>query len=328
MHNVSESASTPVSRRTFVLGAAATGLLAACGSDDGAAPADSIAETTNLDGTADDTADSATPPVSPVVADEFAGDSADLPAGSYNVIQRFPPNVQEVGNVRLPFSLNGGEANLISDGPLVLGAQIVDLDGNPIGPRIEAVRRDVAPASYYAFRTTIDTAGFYGILIDGGPETGANFQILEAGEAPIPHIGQPMPAFDTPTFDAPGDVDPICTRDPMCEFHDVTLTDALAAGGPVAYFIGTPQFCQTGSCTPALEAIIDVADSYAGSMTFVHAEVFADATASALTPAVLDLAITFEPALYITSADGTIVDRLDGLWDVSELRETLDAALA
>ena len=44
---------------------------------------------------------------------------------------------------------------------------------------------------------------------------------------------------------------------------------------------------------------------------------------------VLDaLGIDFEPALFITDADGVVVGRLDGLWDATELRERLDAATA
>jgi len=44
-------------------------------------------------------------------------------------------------------------------------------------------------------------------------------------------------------------------------------------------------------------------------------------------PAVDALGITFEPALFITDASGIVVERLDGLWDATELRERLDAAI-
>jgi len=252
---------------------------------------------------------------------------SDAPETSYSVVQRYPADVFVPGEVRLPFSL-ADAAEFITDGPDELGAQIVDLDGNAIGERIAAVRRDITPAPYYAFRTTIDTPGVYGIIVDGGPETGANFQVMERDQVTIPRPGDVLAGFDTPTVGEPRGVDPICTREPECPFHSVTLADALSVGRHVAYFVGTPAFCQTGSCTPALETMIGVESEYAEDYVFVHAEVWSDLSATVTAPAVDALGLTFEPALFITGPDGVIAERLDGLWDATELRERLDAAMA
>jgi hypothetical protein len=37
--------------------------------------------------------------------------------------------------------------------------------------------------------------------------------------------------------------------------------------------------------------------------------------------------LAFEPAVFITDADGVVIERLDGLWDTTELRERLSASL-
>ncbi len=248
------------------------------------------------------------------------------PEVTYSVVQRYPADVFVPGEIRLPFSL-ANAAEFITDGPDQLGAQIVDLDGNAIGDRITAVRRDITPAPYYAFRTIVDTPGVYGIKIDGGPEVGANFQVMEREQVTIPRPGDTLDGFDTPTVDDPRGVDPICTREPPCPFHSMTLTEALSSGKAVAYFVGTPAFCQTGSCTPALETMVGVESEYADDYVFVHAEVWSDRTATEVAPAIDALGIAFEPALFITDADGVVVERLDGLWDATELRERLDAAL-
>lgn len=300
-------------RRTFLLGTAAFGALGACsGSDDASTKAtNEVGETTE-----------------PIVADEYQGSSADLAEGSFSIIQRFPADVQIPGAIRLPFSLSSAKAQFVSDGPLTLGAQIVDLDGQPIGARIEAARHDVTPGSYYPFRTEITEPGFYGIVIDGGPATGANFQVVEASAVSLPKPGDQLVGFDTPTVGAPGDVDPICTRDPVCPFHSVTLAEALTVGKPVVYLAGTPAFCQTGSCAPALEALIDSEEEFGDAYVMLHTEVYTDLTATALAPAFEALDMLFEPALFITDADGTIVERLDGLWDTAELVERLTAARA
>ena len=110
---------------------------------------------------------------------------------TYSVVQRYPSDVFVPGEIRLPFSL-ANAAEFITDGPDELGAQIVDLDGEPIGDRITAVRRDITPAPYYAFRTTIDTPGVYGIKIDGGPDVGANFQVMEREQVTIPRPGDAL----------------------------------------------------------------------------------------------------------------------------------------
>ena len=42
-------------------------------------------------------------------------------------------------------------------------------------------------------------------------------------------------------------------------------------------------------------------------------------------PAVDAAGLTYEPALFITDATGTVVERLDAVWNETELAEVLDA---
>jgi hypothetical protein len=311
------SPAAALSRRTLLVGALAAGALAACGSDDSG-----DAEPESTDGASGGADTNAASDATTAI------DSSGLAYGTYTVVQRFPQNVQVPGGQRLPLSLSTGSAELIQDGPATLGAVVVDLEGTEIGPRLTAKRRDVEPAPYYDFHTAVSDVGFYALLVDGGPEDGANFQVTDPADVTVPVPGAALPPFDTPTVDDPRGVDPICTRDPEpCPFHDVTLTAALdtaaTEGRLVAYYIGTPALCQTGSCTPALESMIDLEDEFADSVTFVHAEVYADDTATTIAPAVEAAGLSYEPVLFITGSDGVILDRLDAVWDVTELRETL-----
>ncbi|MGA9278805.1 hypothetical protein [Ilumatobacter sp.] len=293
-------------RRMFLVGTASAGFLAACGG--GSSEGDAAADGDGSGGSDD-------------------GGEATTSIDSYAIVQRFPSDVLVPGEIRLPFSL-ALAAEFISDGPDELTAQVVDLEGNDVGDEIVAVRRDVTPSSYYAFRPTIDTPGIYAIRIEGGPEEGANFQVMEPDQVAVPGPGDTLPAFATPTPDDPGGVDPICTREPACPFHEVTLTDALASGKSVAYIVGTPAFCQTGTCAPALETMVSIAPEYTDDYVFVHAEVWDDLTATEVAPAVADLNMQFEPALFIVDPTGSVVERIDGLWDATELRERLDDAIA
>ena len=118
----------------------------------------------------------------------------------------------------------------------------------------------------------------------------------------------------------------MCTREPeFCPFHDLTLTEALASGKGVVYLVGTPAFCQTGSCAPALESIIDIHEDFVDRYVFVHAEVYTDNTATTPAPAVDAAGLSYEPALFITDATGIVVERLDAVWNEEELLEVLDS---
>jgi hypothetical protein len=282
-----------LNRRRFLAGLAASGALAACGGSDGDADA-------NID------------------ADPGAS------GNGFTLVQRFPNNVQIPGEIRMPITLSTGAAEFIQDGPATLTARVLDNDGNQLGDAISAVRRDVAPAPYYDFRTTIDGPGFFALAVAGGPDDGAAFQVMDPQAVTVPTPGQVLPGFDTPTVVDPQGFEVLCTRTPEpCPFHDVTLTDALAAGRPVAYYVGTPAFCSTGSCAPALEALIGAQERFGDAFTFVHAEVFSDADGTAIAPAVTAVGMTYEPALFITDATGMVVERLDAVWDQTELEERL-----
>ncbi len=89
---------------------------------------------------------------------------------------------------------------------------------------------------------------------------------------------------------------------------------------------GTPAFCQTGTCAPALESIIDVQDQFGDQFTFVHAEVYTDNTATEPAPAVDAAGLTYEPALFVTDSAGVVIERLDAVWDRTELVEVLERA--
>lgn len=283
-----------LTRRRFLAAVAASGALAACsgGSDD-------------------------------ALGTELSADPGAAGDG-FTLVQRFPNNVLIPGEVRMPITLSTGAAQFIQDGPKTLTAQVIDFDGNQLGGAISAVRRDVAPAPYYDFRTTVDEPGFYALVVPGGPDDGAPFQIMDPQAVAVPYAGQALEPFDTPTVDDPQGFDLLCTRAAgQCPFHDVTLTEALAGDRPVAYYVGTPAFCATGSCAPALEALIDLQDRFGDAFTFVHAEVYSDDTGTTVAPAVTAVGMTYEPALFITDADGTIVERMDAVWDQSELAERL-----
>ncbi|MDG2439595.1 MAG: hypothetical protein P8M10_09775 [Ilumatobacter sp.] len=292
-----------LNRRRFLAGLAASGALAACGGSTG------------------DTESSADG------AGGYADSSSGVAGNGFTLVQRFPNNVQIPGEIRMPITLSTGSAEFIQDGPATLTARVLDINGVQLGNAISAIRRDVPPAPYYDFRTTIDAPGFYALAVAGGPDGGAAFQVMDPRAVAVPTPGEMLPDFDTPTVSNPQGFEVLCSRTPdPCPFHGMTLTEALDAGRPVAYYVGTPAFCSTGSCAPALEALIRAQERFEDTFTFIHAEVFSDAAGTAIAPAVTAVGMTYEPALFITDATGTVVERLDAVWDQTELEERLALA--
>lgn len=146
----------------------------------------------------------------------------------------------------------------------------------------------------------------------------------------MPGLGTKLNPFDTPTVDDHRGVEPLCTRTPEpCPFHTTTLTatmtDAASDGSPFVYFVGTPAHCQVGTCAPGLDFIINAWNAMETKIPIVHAEVYADDLASRLAPAVEALKVDYEPIVYLCDSSGTIVDRIDTIWDQSELDEAFAA---
>lgn len=241
-----------------------------------------------------------------------------------SLIQRFPSTPLFVpGEVRLPVSL-GTVDGVLSNVPEQLVGEVVDADGVRVATFRAPVRREGLPFPYFAVRATVPKAGLYTIRADVGGRAEAAFQIYETSEVAVPYLGSTLPGFATPTSADGRGVDPICTLEPTpCPFHERTLSEALAAGKPVVYLVGTPAHCQTGACAPGLEFLVASQRQSPGALSVVHAEVYTNNLASTVAPAVKALKLDYEPVVYVTDAKGVIVDRLDGVWDRSELDEAL-----
>lgn len=250
-------------------------------------------------------------------------------SGPFAVVQRFPNHpLLTPGEVRLPVSLADQAGNL-NDGPATLTGWIEDFDGNRILD-ITAPRRGVGiEVPYWEVRATLPEALVYTMRFEGDDGYGATFELYDEGDVASPLTGSKLQPFDTPTVDDHRGVDPYCSLTPEpCPLHAVTLTEALASGAPVVYMVGTPAHCTTGTCAPGLEFLVTEHDRVGDAITMVHADVYADDAATTVAPAVVALNVEYEPIIYLCTADGVIVDRLDGIWDASELTERIDLLLA
>jgi hypothetical protein len=247
-------------------------------------------------------------------------------------VKRFPTSGLVPGSIRLPISLADTSGLLTTDGkvklPQTLTGKVIDAaSGDVVVASVSADKHDTKMATpYWPFIVDVQKVGVYLLILDAAPKSEMSFQVEERENVLSPLVGDPLPPFDTPTVDNKRGVDPICTRsEGVCSFHDITLTEALKSGKPVVYMIGTPAYCQSGTCAPGLDGLIALAKKVGDAAVFVHADVFVDKTATTLAPAVLEYKLAYEPLLYITDAKGVLVNRLDAIFDVTEMSSALAA---
>ncbi|MDO8389655.1 MAG: hypothetical protein Q7V57_04130 [Actinomycetota bacterium] len=312
----------PTRRQLLVAAGAATGgaaLLAAC-SDDG--------EGSNSGSTV-----AANPGDTALISERT--DSEQL-SKNFAMVQRFPnhPLFLEGEEARLAVSIlrDGDDATasgLRDNGPATINGWIEDFNKVKVADIVATRRYEGINIAYWSTRATLPKAVIHALRFDGDDGYGAVFEVFDPADVITPAIGSEMPPFDTPTDDDHRGVEPYCTLAPEpCPFHSITLREALALGKPLAYIIGTPAHCTTGTCSPGLQFLMAEAERVGDAMVCVHADVYTDDAATEIAPAVSVLGVQYEPIIYFVDANGVIVDRLDGIWDKSELRESVDNLLS
>jgi hypothetical protein len=251
-----------------------------------------------------------------------SGDKSAKASGATALVARFQDGTFVPGAQRVAFSL-GNKDGLVSDNlPARLDAEVLDGNGKVVVPAVSADRHETGlPLPYWPFALSLTAPGVYTLRTSDDLE--GSFSVVDPAQEQIPKPGEKLPPFDTPTTTDSRGVNPICSRQPVCPLHDITLTQALQTGKPVAYFIGTPAFCQTGVCGPILDFVVAQHQRLGDKVAMVHADVYTDVNATTTTPAVNAYNMTFEPCLWVADASGAIVERLDFVFDEGELATAL-----
>ena len=177
---------------------------------------------------------------------------------------------------------------------------------------------------YFVARHRFDTAGIWTVKAAyGGTTFQAPVNVTSPEQTTVPFPGRPLVSTPTPTVADGRDVNPICTRQPACPLHDVSLDAALAERRPLAVLFATPALCQSRLCGPTLENLLSLRDELAGRVRMLHVEIYTDLSGRTLTPAVQAYHLDQEPFLFLAGADGVVRDRLDNAVDTREMRAAL-----
>ena len=157
----------------------------------------------------------------------------------------------------------------------------------------------------------------------------AALQVVDPAATMVPFPGRPMIPTPTPTVADNRGVNPICTRQPACPLHEVSLDAALGERRPLAVLFATPALCQSRLCGPVLENLLAQRDAFADRVRFIHVEIFkALDRNAATTDAVRAYHLEQEPFLFLAGADGVVRERLDNAYDRLEARQALERLVA
>mgnify|MGYP005990020449 FL=1 len=192
---------------------------------------------------------------------------------------------------------------------------IVNADGEQQGPH-PAEFRDISviPLGLYVARLDLPDPGptsLVAVTADGAAGS-TTLQVIAPEDSTVPAPGQPAVVVPTPTMTDPRGMETVCTLDPPCGMHEVSLDEAVADGRPVVLTFATPAYCMTAICGPSVEVIDGVRQSADwGDTTWIHVEIFSDAGQTLAAP-VEQWALRSEPWLFTIDAEGDVRERADG----------------
>lgn len=311
-------------------------LTAACTGDDGAEPAATSSATEPTGGAAASLS-------AQVASSDIAADSPEtVQVGVFSSTEEAGVRLLSFGEIDIAFSYLGSDGSQAPlEGPATT-AEFVAAPGNDPGdgdgPTLTNPS-DVAGV-YVTPDVTFPEPGIWNATvtasIDGGAPATLDAAFTVYPEHRIPAPGDAALATKNLTMDSKGV--PAVAIDsraqdgadvPDPELHSTTIADALRHGRPVLVQFATPVYCQSQFCGPTVEAQEVLADEYRGDAEFIHVEIWRDYEESTVNRAAADWLLRdgdlTEPWMFLIDADGTIVERWGPLFDLDDVRASLDA---
>lgn len=259
------------------------------------------------------------------------GDDVAVVAGTAN---------HEPGEVRVSFLVVDSEgrvallpsariwvATALEEKPFLESSAKLERIGVPGGAEADSTH-------IYVARLRLPKPGTYWLLAEpeGGKKVQALGNVVVSANDPEPSPGDPAPASETPTLaTAIGDASKITTQTPPDEaLLRYSVAESLRAEIPFVVTFSTPKFCSSRTCGPAVDVVEEVARRFEGeNVRFIHVEVYEDLDpAKGFNRWVQEWRLRTEPWTFLVGSDGKIVERFEGAVSVSELEQSVRAALA
>ncbi|MFL5880881.1 MAG: TlpA family protein disulfide reductase [Actinomycetota bacterium] len=281
--------------------------------------------------------------------DNKGGTGGSSPAGSLKALRADATQLSLLGaQSQLPvgaglytFGLSTADNRLVTGG----------------APQVWVARDDTAraagpfPTRWFelkAYEQTRDTSprspltGFYGAQVEF-PEAG-NWMVAAAldldggravGQGAVPvaakvtaAVGSKAMPVGTPVATTAAGRKKICTREPACPLHTISLDDALTAGRPTVVTFATPLLCSSQMCGPVVDEQMVAADKLGGKASFIHVEIYPSRNTAKPARTFLQYGFTTEPWLLVVDRDGVIRARHEGPVTAGQIEDALRPLLA
>jgi hypothetical protein len=137
----------------------------------------------------------------------------------------------------------------------------------------------------------------------------------------VDSMGVPAAAIDSRAQDGNAVPDP--------ELHRTTVAEALRQGRPALVQFATPVYCTSNFCGPTVQAQEALAREYGDVAEFIHVEIWRSFDDNTVNQAAADWLLRegdlTEPWMFLIDGDGVIVDRWGPLFDLDDVRASLEA---
>jgi len=233
------------------------------------------------------------------------------------------------------FDLNGDQPVLKSEAdPRFVSTQLSFVDessGNQ--------KRIVGENGVYVATVAFDRAGRWGleasVTQDGKALKPVLFQFDVLEKAPGLAVGDPAPPSRQPTTKDVADVTDIdSSYPPRPQMHDITVADALATGKPVVLAFATPAFCESRTCGPVMDTVMDpLYQKYRDQAIFIHIEPYQLKELRAgidriPVPATEEWQLQTEPWVFVIDRHGNVAAKFEGIMALDEVDAALTKVLA
>ncbi len=179
-----------------------------------------------------------------------------------------------------------------------------------------AAEIDFPTAGNWLVATTIDAGG--------GQRGVARGAVPVAAEVPGA-VGSKAIAAATPVATGKAGLAKICTRDPPCDLHAISLDRALASGRPTVVSFSTPLFCSSRMCGPVVDELLVVADEVRPARAnLIHVEIYPDQKVpDKPVRAFVQWGFQSEPWTLVIDGKGIIRARFEGPVTAAQVEDAL-----
>jgi hypothetical protein len=233
------------------------------------------------------------------------------------------------------YDLNGNKMILKSEAD----ARFIPVELSYIDEQSGNVRTAVGRDGVYVVNTNFDEPGQWGMAVtvtrNGKTEKPIPYRFDVLDHTPEPAVGDVAPPSRQATLaDVPDITDIDSSSPPRPSMHNITVADALATHKPVVVAFATPAFCQTRTCEPVMDTIMDpLSAKYAGRAIFIHIEPYVlqtlrESNVQVPVPATQEWRLQDEPWVFVIDRTGHIAAKFEGIAAFDEVDAALQKTLA